>query len=265
MLQADRRPTTPGAEPSKVVELCNVGKGFRHGSDRLEFAIRGVSFEQYEGDFHCLLGLSGSGKTTILNLVAGFLRPTEGEILVAGRQVSGPGPDRAMVFQDYGLLPWQTVWGNVDMALKIQGVSGAERKSRVANYLDLVGLSGAVRKYPHQLSGGMQQRVSIARALAMHPVMLLMDEPFAGLDAHTRLVMQSELTKIWEETRKTVLFVTHSVDEAIYLANRVLIIGDRPAHILEDIPVDLPRPRDRTSEEFNSIKRHVLHIVGGAG
>jgi len=263
LLQADPGHVAGSADRPKVVELRQVGKGFRNRGGRVEYAIRGVSFEQYEGDFHCLLGPSGSGKTTILNLLAGFLDSTEGEILVAGRRVSGPGPDRAMVFQDYGLLPWQTVQGNVNIALKIQGVPKAEREARVAEYIELVGLAGATSKYPHQLSGGMQQRVSIARALAMHPVMLLMDEPFGGLDAHTRLLMQGELVKIWEETRKTVLFVTHSVDEAIYLADRVLIIGESPGHILEDIAVDLPRPRNRTSEAFNRIKREVLNIIGG--
>ncbi len=166
-----------------------------------------------------------------------------------------------MVFQDYALLPWLTVWGNVELGLVLQKVPAAERNQRVGHLLEVVGLADALNKYPHQLSGGMQQRVSIARALALDPVILLMDEPFASLDAHTRIQMQRELIRIWQETAKTVLFVTHSVDEAIYLADRILVIGQRPSRIVQTITVGLPRLRDRTSAEFNEIERQVLGVL----
>jgi NitT/TauT family transport system ATP-binding protein len=256
-----RDPPGQGYSDRVVVEFNDVSKAFPAADGRLEYAIRGVTFSEADGELYCLLGTSGSGKTTILNLAAGFLEPTEGAVLVDGRAVQKPGPDRAMVFQDYALLPWLTVWDNVDLGLKIQRLDRAARRRRIEHYLTLVGLWDAAAKYPHQLSGGMQQRVSIARALALEPVILLMDEPFGGLDAHTRLGMQEELTRIWQETRRTVLFVTHSVDEAIYLATRILIIGGRPGRILEPIDLDLPRPRDRTSPEFNELKRHVLNVL----
>ena len=256
-----RDPPGQGYSDRVVVEFNDVSKAFPAADGRLEYAIRGVTFSEADGELYCLLGTSGSGKTTILNLAAGFLEPTEGAVLVDGRAVQKPGPDRAMVFQDYALLPWLTVWDNVDLGLKIQRLDRAARRRRIEHYLTLVGLRDAAAKYPHQLSGGMQQRVSIARALALEPVILLMDEPFGGLDAHTRLGMQEELTRIWQETGRTVLFVTHSVDEAIYLATRILIIGGRPGRILEPIDIDLPRPRDRTSPEFNELKRHVLNVL----
>jgi NitT/TauT family transport system ATP-binding protein len=251
------------AEPkTNVVDFQSVSKAFRTPTGQLEYAIKEVTFTQADGDLYCLLGLSGSGKTTILNLVAGFLTPTEGRVLVAGQEVRKPGPDRAMVFQDYGLLPWLTVHANVELGLKFQRMPTERRHQRVAQYLSLVGLQGSAEKLPHQLSGGMQQRVSIARALALEPVVLLMDEPFGGLDAQTRLVMQAELIRIWSETNKTVLFVTHSVDEAIYLGTRILIVGGGPSRILRNIEVGLERPRDRTSPEFNEIKRDVHSFLG---
>ena len=245
-----------------VLELIGVAKAFRTPNGRSEYVLRGVTFSQADRSLCCILGLSGSGKTTLLNLVAGFLQPTEGRVLVRGEEVVRPGPGRAMVFQDYGLLPWLTVRGNVELGLKFQHLPAAERRRRVDHYVSLVGLQESIDKLPHQLSGGMQQRVSIARALALEPVILLMDEPFGGLDAQTRLVMQSELIRIWSETQKTVLFVTHSVDEAIYLADRIIIVGGRPGGIVKNIDVHLSRPRDRTSTEFNGLKRDVHGVLG---
>jgi NitT/TauT family transport system ATP-binding protein len=245
-----------------VLEFVGVSKVFRMPSGRAEYVLKGVSFSQATCSLCCVLGPSGSGKTTLLNLVAGFLRPTDGRVLVDGREVRSPGPDRAMVFQDYGLLPWLTVRGNVELGLRFQRVPAGERRTRVGHYVSLVGLHESIDKLPHQLSGGMQQRVSIARALALEPLMLLMDEPFGGLDAQTRLVMQSELIRIWSETQKTVLFVTHSVDEAIYLADRIVVVGGRPGGIIKHIDVRLERPRDRTSADFNDIKRDVHEVLG---
>lgn len=245
-----------------VIEFQGVDRAFRSPSGAFTYVLKDINFSQPEGELYCLLGLSGSGKTTILNLTAGFLSPTEGHVLVAGKEVVRPGPDRAMVFQDYVLLPWLTVYGNVELGLKLQHMAPDERRERVEHYVSLVGLNDSSDKLPHHLSGGMQQRVSLARALALEPVVLLMDEPFGGLDAQTRLVMQAELIRIWEETHKTVLFVTHSVDEAIYLGTRTLVIGGSPSQIVNSINIDLERPRDRTSPEFNEIKRELHGVLG---
>jgi NitT/TauT family transport system ATP-binding protein len=257
------RSRAPVRAPDRnVLQFDDVSKAYaRTVAGNFSYAIRDVSFSQPDGQFCCLLGLSGSGKTTILNLAAGFIEPTSGTVRVGERTVTKPGPDRAMVFQDYALLPWLQVRNNVELGLRLQGISARERQRRVEHYLQMVGLSDAMKKYPHQLSGGMQQRVSIARALALEPVILLMDEPFASLDAHTRMQMQRELIRIWEETSKTVLFVTHSVDEALYLADTILIVGERPGTIVRSFDVRLQRPRDRTSPEFNEMERHVLEVL----
>lgn len=248
-----------------IIELRGVSKAFQSPGGSIDLAIEDVSFSETEGELYCLLGPSGCGKTTILNIVAGFVKPTQGIALVDGNVVKGPGPDRAMVFQNYALLPWMSVRANVELGLTIQGLKKDEREERIKEYLSLVALYDSGDKYPHQLSGGMQQRVSIARALALNPITLLMDEPFGGLDAYTRMAMQDELIRIWRETRKTILFVTHSVDEAIFLASRVLIIGGRPGNLMEEVKVDLARPRDRTSAPFNEIKRHVFDLLMGKG
>jgi NitT/TauT family transport system ATP-binding protein len=260
----DYTPDAPGPRDGRldaVVRFDQVGMAYGQDSGERHYAIRHVSFAQRDGEFCCLLGLSGCGKTTILNLTAGFITPSEGQVQVAGLVVERPGPDRAMVFQDYALLPWLSVEANVELGLRLQGLPLGTRRERVHQYLAMVGLADVLKKYPHQLSGGMQQRVSIARALALEPVILLMDEPFASLDAHTRLQMQAELMRIWQETAKTVLFVTHSVEEAIYLADKILIVGRRPGTIVQDITIELPRPRDRTSEEFNAVERRILQLL----
>jgi ABC-type nitrate/sulfonate/bicarbonate transport system ATPase subunit len=198
------------------------------------------------GEFVSLLGPSGCGKTTLLKIIAGLLRPTNGAVLIDDRPVTGPGPDRAVVFQDFVLLPWDTVLSNAGFALEMRGVNKATRDEVVREKLGLVGLSGFERSYPHELSGGMKQRVGLARALAADPATLLMDEPFGSLDALTRQVLQEELLKIWQADRKTVIFVTHSIDEAVFLSDRVIVMGTRPGRVLRDVPIDLPRPRPAT-------------------
>jgi NitT/TauT family transport system ATP-binding protein len=203
-----------------------------------------VSLSVAAGEFVCLLGPSGSGKSTILNLVAGLLRPTRGRMSCGPREVTAPSPERALVFQDAALFPWLTVRRNVEFALRLQGLDARERAERSEELLRLVHLWRFQASYPHELSGGMRQRAGIARALASDPAVLLMDEPFAALDAQTREILQAEIERIWAATKKTVLFITHNVGEAVRLADRVVLMGTRPGRILHEVAVDLARPRD---------------------
>jgi NitT/TauT family transport system ATP-binding protein len=205
--------------------------------------LRKASLQVEAGEFVCLLGPSGSGKSTILNLIAGLARPTSGRVRHADADVRGPGPDRAVVFQDAALFPWLTLRHNVEFPMKIQGIDAASRASRSEELLRLVHLWRFADRHPHELSGGMRQRGAIARALATDPQVLLMDEPFAALDAQTREILQGEVERIWSATRKTVVFVTHNVREAVRLADRVVLMGTRPGRILHEEVVDLPRPR----------------------
>jgi NitT/TauT family transport system ATP-binding protein len=209
------------------------------------------------GEFVSLVGPSGCGKSTFLNIVLGLLRPDSGSVSVNGRRVEGPAPDRAMVFQEFGLLPWRTVEANVELGLELRGLASEARRRQARELIQLVGLGGFERHYPHELSGGMKQRVGLARALATNPEILLMDEPFAALDAQTRDLMQAELLQLWERSRKTVVFVTHSIEEAAYLSDRVVVLSARPGRQKAEIPVRLPRPRDyemRLTPEFNELK-----------
>jgi len=206
-------------------------------------AVDTVSLEVRPGEFVCLLGPSGCGKSTVLNCVAGYLAPERGRVLVDGEPVTRPGPDRGMVFQQYSLLPWKTVLDNIAFGPRMSGRSRAESREIARRYLDMVGLGPVAGRYPATLSGGMQQRVGIARALANAPSVLLMDEPFGALDAQTRLMIQESLLRLWGRLRNTCLFVTHDVDEAIFLADRVVVMSAAPGRILLDLPVDLPRPR----------------------
>lgn len=206
-------------------------------------AIEDISLEVATSDFVAILGPSGCGKTTLLNIVAGFMPPTRGEIRLNGRRIQGPGPDRGVVFQSFALFPWKRVLENVAFGLKMRNVPKDERERIALEYIALVGLEGFEYRYPHELSGGMQQRVGVARVLANHPDLMLMDEPFGSLDAQTRMTLQEELSRIWEIKQPTVLFVTHDVEEAVFLANRVVVLTPRPGRIREIVIVDLPRPR----------------------
>jgi NitT/TauT family transport system ATP-binding protein len=207
-------------------------------------AVDNVSTSIEEGEFVSIVGPSGCGKSTFLKIVDGLISASDGELRLNGQTISGPGRDRAMVFQDASLFPWYTVLRNVAYGLECQGVSRQQAERRAQPFVELVGLTGFEHTFPYELSGGMQQRVNLARALAVDPELLLMDEPFAALDAQTREVMQSELLNVWQQSRKTVLFITHQIDEAIYLSDRVLVMSARPGRLLADIAVDLPRPRD---------------------
>ena len=220
-------------------------------------ALEDIALDVAEGEFMCLLGPSGCGKTTLLNAVAGFVAPTEGTLTVRGTPVTGPGADRGMVFQEYGLFPWFTVEQNVAYGPRLKGMRGAELDALTRHYLELVQLSAFAGRYPNQLSGGMRQRVAIARALANHPSILLMDEPFGALDALTRETLQEELVKIWERERRTCVFVTHSLAEAVYLADRIVVMAAGPGRVSETLVNPLPRPRDRTSDDYFSFYRRV--------
>lgn len=210
-----------------------------------------------EGEFVSIVGPSGCGKSTFLNVLLGLIPPKSGEMAINGKRVEGPGQDRAMVFQEFGLLPWRTVLNNVELGLELQGISKDQRQSLSQKFIDMVGLSGFEGHYPHELSGGMKQRVGIARALTTDPEVLLMDEPFAALDAQTRDIMQAELLRIWDEAKKTVLFVTHQIEEAVYLSDRVIVMTKRPGRTKKIIDIPLERPRDyemRVTQEFNDLK-----------
>ncbi|GAA3963177.1 ABC transporter ATP-binding protein [Actinomadura viridis] len=230
-------------------------------------AIGDVSFDVEEGEFVSILGPSGCGKTTVLNVVAGFLDPTGGTVSVAGRPVSGPGPDRGVVFQSHALFPWKNVLGNVTFGLRMRGVGRAERERVAAEYLELVGLAGFERRYPHELSGGMQQRLGVARVLANEPAVMLMDEPFASIDAQTRRKLQEDLTRIFEERRPTVFFVTHDIDEAVFLSDRVIVLSGRPSTVREIVRVALPRPRSWESTadlpEFRALTHKINGLLAG--
>jgi NitT/TauT family transport system ATP-binding protein len=226
-------------------------------------AVAGVSFDIEASEFLCLVGPSGCGKSTLLNMIAGFLAPSAGEIRIAGQPVSGHGLDRGVVFQDFAqLFPWRTALGNVTFGLEMKGVGKAEREAIALEQLKLVKLEKFVAAYPHHLSGGMQQRVAIARALAYNPAVLLMDEPFAALDALTRDDMQRLLAEVWRETRKTVVYVTHNVAEAVYLADRVLVMTPHPGMVKSEVRIALPRPRDPLSVEFLQYQKSLLRHLG---
>lgn len=221
-------------------------------------ALEHVNLEVHDGQFVCLLGPSGCGKTTLLRMIGGLDVPTSGTVSIDGKIVDGPSPKMTMVFQEYSLYPWRTVAENVGFGLEMTGVPKEERIAEVNKRLALVGLAGFGDSYPYELSGGMRQRAAVARALATDPAVMLMDEPFGALDAQTRNKMQRELLQIWEETKKTVIFVTHSVDEAVYLSDKIVILTPRPGRIYEIYPNPLSRPRDRTSVEFAKLRKDVL-------
>ena len=223
-------------------------------------ALKELTLDVAKGEFVSLVGPSGCGKSTFLNVLLGLLTPDGGEIRLNGKQITGPGQERAMVFQEFGLLPWRTVLANVELGLELKGVQALVRRERAMELIKMAGLAGFASHYPHELSGGMKQRVGLARALVTDPEVLLMDEPFAALDAQTRDLMQMELLQIWDRTKKTVVFVTHSIEEAAYLSDRVIVISARPGRAKDVMKIALPRPRDyemRLSAEFNDIKARI--------
>ena len=234
----------PSARDAISLEARSISMSFdqkRMGTAML--VLQDVNFAVERGEFVSIVGPSGCGKTTLLNIASGLLRPNTGSFFVRGAPVRGPGKDRAMVFQDPSLLPWRSVLGNVLYGVECQGANTKALTGKAMELIELVGLAGFERYYPHELSGGMRQRVNLARALLTDPEVLLMDEPFAALDAQTREAMQSELLRVWAETRKTVLFITHQIDEAVYLSDRVLVFGSHPGRLLEDIVIEAARPR----------------------
>jgi NitT/TauT family transport system ATP-binding protein len=241
------------------------GLGVRFGTEKKPFwALRGADLTIGDNEFVSVVGTSGCGKSTLLSVAAGLQDPSEGSILVDGNPVTGPARDRGVVFQNYSLFPWLTAAGNIDFALREAGVPRAERKDRVDEMLSEVGLRDFADRYPAELSGGMKQRVAIARVLSYRPEILLMDEPFGALDALTRRIMQELLVKIWEHSKLTVLFITHDIHEAVFLSDRVAIMTNRPGRVKEEIAIDLPRPRNHDvlrSPEFAALEEEVLDHI----
>ena len=255
-------PDANGQHRAPRIEVSGVEKVFRSrdGSHAVH-ALRDINVEIYDGEFISILGPSGCGKSTLLNAIAGFSRPTAGRVVANGHEVTGPGPDRAMVFQEYALFPWMTVWDNVAFGLELAGRSKAEIKTKVDALLSKLALTDFRNRFPKDLSGGMKQRVAIARCLALDSPTLLMDEPFGALDALTRRSLQDELLRIWQEYKRTIVFVTHGIDESIYLADRIIVMTYRPGTIKQIVPITMPRPRDPSSPEFNAIERELTRLV----
>src|SRR5215217_8033821 len=243
-----------GAIP--ILELKNAGKTYSQNGRAIE-ALRGASLRVKKGEFVCLIGASGCGKSTLLRMAAGFEAATHGDVLMWGMPISGPGPGRGMVFQDYGLFPWLNVRDNIGFGPKSRGRTRAEIRETTDRFTELIGLQDFADVYPHQLSGGMKQRVAIARVLANDAEIVLMDEPFGALDAMTRERLQDELVELWQRTGLTVLFVTHSIEEAIFLSDRVIVMSPGPGRIDSQMPISLPRPRDVSEADFNAIRREL--------
>jgi NitT/TauT family transport system ATP-binding protein len=258
MTQLEQRQTVKGA-----VQVEGLSVNFRSRGQEIP-VLDSIQLGIKPGEFVCLLGPSGCGKSTLLNVVAGFIKPTAGYVTVDQTPVTRPGADRGFVFQQYSLLPWKTAFQNIELGLKIRGMRRAERTELVHHYLNRVGLYKHRNSYPHQMSGGMQQRASIVRALVNSPSVLLMDEPFAALDAQTRHMMQELLLDIWDDLKTTVVFVTHDIEEAIFLADRICIMGVQPGHIKAELPIKLRRPRhfdDTLSPEFTDLYRQVFDCI----
>lgn len=255
------------------LRLAGATKRFDGAGGAQTVAVRDFTLDVRQGEFLVIVGPSGCGKTTVLNLLAGLELPTEGTVAIDGRTITGPGPDRGVMFQDYALFPWQTVWGNVEFGLRYgpagAGLGAQAREQRVRACVDLVGLAGAETKYPHQLSGGMRQRVALARLMANEPEVLLMDEPLAALDAQTRMILQDELLRIWGQDRpaaqrRTVVFITHAIDEAVFLADRVAVMTTHPGRLKAVIDVPLPRPRGdatRAQPQFQALSQHIWSLI----
>jgi ABC-type nitrate/sulfonate/bicarbonate transport system ATPase subunit len=242
------------------ISCQNVRKIFIQKGKLQVHVLEDISLDVYHNEFVVILGPGQSGKTTLLRIIAGLETPTEGRILLDGVDVKGPGPDRGFVFQSYMLFPWRTVMGNVEMGPKIRGIPKDERRKIAAHYINLVGLNGFEKHYPHQLSGGMKQRVGIARAYANNPDVMLLDEPFGQLDAQTRYYMEKETIRIWETEKRTVVFVTNNIDEAIYLGDRIITLeGKLPGRMKSVYKVELPRPREHTDTEFLELRHKIIN------
>jgi NitT/TauT family transport system ATP-binding protein len=242
------------------IDVKGVNKVFKTDS-REVIALKDINLQIPQGQFVCLLGPSGCGKSTLLNAIAGFSLPSSGEITADGQLITGPGPERGMVFQEYALFPWMTVEKNIAFGLEVKGMAKAEIEARVSQLLGMLSLSDFRHRFPKDLSGGMRQRVAIARVLALDSPIMLMDEPFGALDALTRRNLQDELLRIWSELKKTIIFVTHSIEEAIYMADRIIVMTYRPGTVKRDMMIDLPRLRDPSSSEFNALKRELGMLV----
>ena len=243
----------------------NLGVSYFLPDGSSNVAVSDVTLEARPGEFLCFVGPSGCGKTTVLRVAAGLLAPTVGEARLNGQPILGPGRERCLVFQEYALFPWYTALDNVAYGMKLMGQPKKQRRQTGLELLRRVGLASYANHYPAELSGGMRQRVAIARALAVDPEVLLMDEPFGALDAQTRPELQTELLRIWQQSNKTTLFITHSIEEAVYLADRVLVMASHPGRIVRELGIDLKRPRDKQSKEFNEFEREIGNCLAGAG
>ena len=243
------------------LEVRDLDQSFPREDGSTLTVLDHVSFDVKDKEFVCILGSSGCGKTTLLRLIAGLDTARSGSIILEGEEITGTSPKVGFVFQEYSLFPWRTVIDNIAFGLEMRGVSKEDRYTVAERYLNLINLTQFRDSYPSELSGGMRQRVAVARALTLDPVLLLMDEPFGALDAQTRNMLQKELLQIWEKTKKMIVFITHSVDEAVYLADRIIVMTPRPGRICRNFEVQLPRPRDRTSVEFAQVRREVLDLI----
>ncbi|MBA1303240.1 ABC transporter ATP-binding protein [Stutzerimonas stutzeri] len=245
-----------------LITIDNVSRVFEDSQRKqVVTALDNVSIQVKRNEFLCLLGPSGCGKSTLLNMIAGFDKPSSGSVTVGGQVITEPGADRGVVFQQANLMPWLSVWENVAFHLKMRGASKADRREKAQRYIEMVGLRGFENHFPSELSGGMNQRVGIARALLMNPEVILMDEPFGALDEQTKMDMHSELIRIWRESQSTIVFVTHGIDESLALGTHVAVMSARPGRIRELLPIELERPRDPTSAAFNDYKRHILSLL----
>jgi len=244
------------------INIRGVSKQFFDIAQSQEIlALQDIDLEVGHAEFLTIIGQSGCGKSTLLDVIAGFEQASAGSIEIDGKPVTRPGPDRGVVFQEYALFPWLTVYENIAFGLREQRIPMPERDTRVREQIEIVGLLGFEARYPHELSGGMRQRVAIARVLVTDPKSLLMDEPFAALDAQTRSLMQQELLAVWQRNQRSVIFITHNIEEAIFLGDRVMVMTPRPGRIKSIVPIDLPRPREVSSTEFNEYRRKVTHLL----